>query len=509
MLRACWVFPCFALWKLVLACAFVLPMPANDAFFFDGAVIHFLNGEGYFNPSLAQMFSVNGTELFSAYPPFYQAVLLPWMSLFGTSARSSVVLHAVLLCLFAFLSLRLLWRAGVAPRTANLAGLLLFGLTFHDRPDSVAQVLGICALLAMLRASRDPARQSAWQCAAAAAVVLACATSLHIGAMYGAMFWLYSLLAGPRRGGARLPLLLVTALIPPASLLGVACLWPTAWTGFSENLLATPSFTGLRLPALDELLKVLRNSPALFLGAAALLHPRIRSSVYRILSDGGVSACLLFSIFLPALFAAASALFLVSPNYVYAASYPQVVASALFLGALVDEVRGGFERYGRLLLAGCACLISLRAMALSSWGVLSAVDLGYQDASERVRREGEKLAPGSTAVVSSAYLYALQGKTGAGESRFLHADWCGKLGSGVGELRPDCLLLSAYDYHRRYERVIEELRLSGQLEARQVEMPGRIPVPDASPLLRRVVQHLSWAPVIIHLRWAHPKGKGA
>ena len=68
------------LWKLALLVFARLPIPANDLFFYDGAVVNFLLHGEYTNPSLALALPIAGTEVFSAYPPLYQLVLLPFPS---------------------------------------------------------------------------------------------------------------------------------------------------------------------------------------------------------------------------------------------------------------------------------------------------------------------------------------------------------------------------------------------------------------------------------------------
>ncbi len=79
------VFLLVFIWKAVLLLTVAQPVPANDAFFYDGPVVHLLNHGGYFNPSIAQSRPFSGTEFFCAYPPLYQLTMLAWMTVFGTS----------------------------------------------------------------------------------------------------------------------------------------------------------------------------------------------------------------------------------------------------------------------------------------------------------------------------------------------------------------------------------------------------------------------------------------
>src|ERR1017187_8938169 len=90
------VFLLVFIWKAVLLLTVAQPVPANDAFFCDGPVVHLLNHGGYFNPSIAQSRPFSGTEFFCAYPPLYQVVLLGWMRVFGTSVLAAMACHLAL-----------------------------------------------------------------------------------------------------------------------------------------------------------------------------------------------------------------------------------------------------------------------------------------------------------------------------------------------------------------------------------------------------------------------------
>ena len=497
-LTSCWVFPAAILWKLVLIGAASLPPPGNDAFFFDGAVAQWLRGGAYVNPSIVRVFPTSGGEFFSAYPPFYQAVLAAWMSVCGTSAWSSQWLHGGLFAVFALLTLAVLRRLGAPATAVNVGGLFLFGLTFHDRPDSVAHVVGLLALYAWMRAADAGASAARWRGAAAALIVLTVATSLHIGAMYAAMLWVHAALRSRREAWPWRPMLAMV-LVPAGLGAAVAFGWPRAWQGFSENLLATPSFTGYRLPAVEDILKIGRTVPGVLLIAGVGMVLAVRRP--RAVVGGEVlpAADVFGAVLVAAGFAAVATLVVVAPNYVHVVAYPQVLVVALFVWLVLPELAvSRMGRWVRPALLGAAALVSIRAVGLSTWGVACAVDVSRTEATVRVRRAIDGLPKDSAALVSSAYLYDL-----VGERRVtcLHADWVGRFGEGEGAFRPACLVLTSYDYHRRYARTLAELAARGRVTVVGVEQAGRVPPPDGFPRWQRVVQHLSWAPVIVRVEW--------
>ena len=116
------------------------PVPSNDAFFYDGPVVNLLLHGKYANPALAEALPISGTEVFCAYPPLYQLLLLGWMGLFGTSALSAMVLHLVLFGICALLLLAIFRRLKIPELAGSSAGAFLLVITFHDRPDSLANV---------------------------------------------------------------------------------------------------------------------------------------------------------------------------------------------------------------------------------------------------------------------------------------------------------------------------------------------------------------------------------
>jgi hypothetical protein len=63
------------------------------------------------------------------------------------------------------------------------------------------------------------------------------------------------------------------------------------------------------------------------------------------------------------------------------------------------------------------------------------------------------------------------------------------------------LILTQFDYYRRYQRTLDQLKSDPNLKDIQIVNTARIRPPDAFPSLQRVVQHVSWAPVIVNLFW--------
>src|SRR4029434_7281926 len=104
-------------------------------FFYDGPVVNFLLHGRYVNPALALALPISGTQVFSAYPPLHQFVLLLWMTVFGTSALSAVWFHVILVGIYMLLVLQILRHLNTPTWCIHVAGASLLTLTFHDRPD--------------------------------------------------------------------------------------------------------------------------------------------------------------------------------------------------------------------------------------------------------------------------------------------------------------------------------------------------------------------------------------
>ena len=207
--RAETVFALVLVWKAALLLWTGQPIPANDSFFYDGAVVNLLLHGRYCNPALANALPISGHEVFSAYPPLYQLALLGWMKGFGTSALAAMWLHGVLFAIYALLVLATLRAVRAPVAAAHWAGLFLLGITFHDRPDSLAHVLGLAAVYACARMSGSGAATGApwlatgWLWVAVVGVILCLATSLQIGGVYGLLVGLALVLQAGRAARAQ------------------------------------------------------------------------------------------------------------------------------------------------------------------------------------------------------------------------------------------------------------------------------------------------------------------
>jgi len=202
----------------------------------------------------------------------------------------------------------------------------------------------------------------------------------------------------------------------------------------------------------------------------------------------------------------ASAMVLVSPNYVSYVLFAQVLvaASLLALGARLD-LRS--RRWLQAALVGCLALVSVSAVGMTTWGVACASDVSCRQAHEILRAELQPLAKsGERAIVSSAFLY---GAARLGVRGAIHSDWPYDRRFYTTEadfqalirLRPPKLILTQFDFHRFWFAAVEQLRQHPELATLSVRDTARIRAPDSIPSLQRVVQHISWAPVVVTLSW--------
>jgi hypothetical protein len=508
------VFALVFAWKIALLVFSMQPVPANDSFPLDGPVINYLLHGKYANPALAPAMPISGTEVFCAYPPGYQAVLLGWMSLFGTSAVSAMTFHLVLFGLYMLTLLGIFHSLRVPVWPARIAGTFLFAITFHDRPDSLAHVYGMAAVYAFVRSRRSFASESAqppsaaWTWVAVLFAVLSFSTGLQIGTTYSLLIWI-GMLAASFLGRERFPIVPMAALL--SSQVGLILLvrfgFPHLWEGFMEHARQTPAFTGLRAPRVADVLKVIRTVPGI-LAAAALLPFMVRQSRSGGRDVGG-SWLLALAATTTGLVVTIASVFFLTPNAVMFAGYLQPLVVGVCLAVAVTVV----SRSGRRLLAAVflslALLGSVRAVGMTTWGLVCARDFGYRDAMRRVRTELDACGSGKTAVLSSAYLYeACQRK----DLNWIHSDWMRECHPnqpiddwpGLVRLKPSRLVLTQFDYYRRFLALVDQLKAHPELAEFSVVNTARVPAPDSKRALQKVIQHISWAPVIVSISWKEP-----
>jgi hypothetical protein len=156
--------------------------------------------------------------------------------------------------------------------------------------------------------------------------------------------------------------------------------------------------------------------------------------------------------------------------------------------------------------AAALCLVSIRAAGMTTWGALCARDLSYERVMAINRAEVQALSGVQPVAASSAYLYEI---ARVSPVRWIHSDWMGTVADGhvqleppaFGKIRPQKLILTQFDYYRRFQKFLEDAKQNPDLLELQVRNLAQVAPPDASPRLRRIVQHISWAPVIVNMKW--------
>jgi hypothetical protein len=497
-------------WKLALLVSTAQPIPANDSFFYDGVAVNYLLNGKYTNPSLELTLPISGGKVFSAYPPLYQLVLIGWMKIFGTSAPAAMWLHYALYVTYMLTLFATLRRFNAPVWCIHLAGLFLLGHTFHDRPDSLAHTLGMVAIFFRFAGNPctpAPASEKLTLWLPAILALLAFAAGPVLGAMY--LFIIFGLIcfqfASTRKFSELLPAIAMM-VVPPLMIASVMAYRPEWWAGFMEHARQTPSLSALHLPRPDNVLKIIRTAPGIFavillvlflwpkLKSAAMNSPRNIVSVVTmtVIAAGGV-------IF--------GCLFFLTANLIHAVGYlqPLIVAGSLAIlsPTLILPLR-------RNLLAGLfvalALLTSIRAIGLSTWGVACARDVNYRQATTIVSNELAGVTQGRPTIVSAAFLYEAWRQKNV---RLIHSDWLFPMEPGTTnsypnalvQLKPEKLILTQMDYYRRYDAILQELESHPALASVSVTNMAKVRAPDSYPRIQRVVQHVSWAPVVVTLSW--------
>jgi len=208
------------------------------------------------------------------------------------------------------------------------------------------------------------------------------------------------------------------------------------------------------------------------------------------------------AVMLAALFVLSSAILTTIVNYL------QPVLVACYLTIHAELFPGPRWRKGQIaLFMGAWLLGSVRSIGMSTWGLACAHDVGYFDAINRVRQELALQPAGAPVALSSAYLYEAARHDNI---RWLHPDWLieatrrDQLDADVDALtlqKPREMILTQFDYYRRWQRAFDRVKDDPRLSHMHIENTARTPAPDSIPSLQRVVQQISWAPVIVQLDW--------
>jgi len=498
-------------WRLLLLVFTAQPIPGNDAFGYDGGVVNFLHGGRYCNPSLALVFPISGKEIYATYPPLYQGALLIWMKLFGTSVVSAMGLHLALFAVSGWLVLAIVRRFFPAATGYGLTALLFFVVTFDDRPECLAYVLGLISLWLVARQISEPNFCGGIAAALLVSLLLGLYTSVIVGAyFFGIGFLACAAACWWRRNAYWFAPFIGAAVLFAVITFSIARLEPLWWAGFLESARQQSVMTtGFHRPQAAEVMKLVRTTPVFLLAVGAL--PWIISRRREILAQASAWLALVAAIFFMGCVLLALSVTLLPANYSYYAVFTQIILAAGLL-ALAQKHFPEREWCLRGALLACAVLVSVRALGMSTWGVACAAGNSYQSTQIVLRTELAPFAKSDQPVlVSSPYLYSA---AGLGVRNPVHSDWYFDHANwrentqmdALARLRPPKLVLTQFDYYRNFESVVAQLGRHPELVSVQVRNLARVRTPDSIPSMQRVVQHISWAPVMVDLDWQPPAG---
>jgi hypothetical protein len=491
------------LWRICLLIFTVQPIPANDAFLFDGGMANWLQHGQYINPSLEVAFPISSGKIFSLYPPVYQGALLIWMTLFGASAFSMIAMHLAMFAVDSLLALLILKSFFPAQTNYAWVALLFLGITFGDRPEDFAHAFGLYSLWLVTRQIAGTRHDARVAGGIVLTLLFALYTSIIVGTVYFGAGFLACALAWrfQRKNILLLPFPLV-AILFAAIVYWVMQVHPLWWHGFLENARQTSVNEGFRVPHLVDLIKLIRVVPGFLLALLALPfifahREKLTAEPWLILAAG----CLVMSAIILCL-----AMTLLSPDYVGYPFYLQIIIVAALL-ALVDQLFPAFKSGLRILVWGCVLLVSIRAVGMSTWGAACAWKNSYWQTRRELRTQLEPFEKSDAPVVlSSAYLYSAEE---FGVKHPIHSDWYYDRAltgpdldfQGMTKLRPPKLILTQFDYYRGFIDILNKLRQHPELVTVRVHDETGVRTPDSIPAMQRVVQHISWAPVIVDLDW--------
>jgi hypothetical protein len=503
-----WVLGIVLLWRLVLFFFTAQPIPANDAFLFDGGMANWLKYGHYVNPCLERAFPISSGQVFSLYPPVYQLALLLWMLSFGFSTLSIMAMHLTMFAAGAVIVILMVRRFFPTDINYGLAAGLLLIITFNDRPEDLAHIFGLVSLwLVASLISRPGPRFSTM-----AGLVLCLLLTLYTSAIVGAVYFGAGFIACGLTGSVQRRRILVAPYFAVVVLFVAIVIWvmkvhPLWWHGFLENSAKTPAVEGFRKPNLLDLIKLIRAAPIFILAVAVLpfLYARRKELILQewLFLTAGV--------FLMGLLTLVLSMTVISPNYVLYTLYLQIILAAGLL-ALTSRLLPGCVGKMRMLVLGCVLLVSIRAVGMTTWGVACALKNSYWQTQSVLQKEFTPFTNSvSPVVISSAFLYTA---TESGVRRPIHSDYFYDRAltaadadlQGMITLRPTKLVLTQFDYYRGYVTELHKLRQHPELVTFQVRDLAVLRPPDAIPSLQRVVQNISWAPVIVDLNWK-PQGQ--
>jgi hypothetical protein len=131
------------------------------------------------------------------------------------------------------------------------------------------------------------------------------------------------------------------------------------------------------------------------------------------------------------------------------------------------------------------------------------VNDSYASVRARLARELDSVPPEANVLLSSAYLYEADRHL---NGHWIHEDYAPLREEGedyaraLRRLHAAKLVLTQYDFYRRYQRVLDELRAAGGVQITITNL-ARVRPPDSFSHLQKILQHVSWAPVIVDLEW--------
>jgi len=515
-LRGFWmIYGVVLLWRFLLLLTTAQPIPANDAFPIDGAVVHWLLHGHYINPCLSQAVPISSHIVFSIYPPGYQIPLLLWMSVFGTSALSSMWMHFIMFAVAGFLVARILQSIFPAGPQYALAGLLFFGITWGDRTEDFAHIFGLAALLLVVLKMNKKIDGYAVEIGLILLLFITLYTTPIPGALYFGTCFLVQLAAwGIARRRISLVAYAMVVLLFVAVTLFIVKMYPILWQGFMENAaLQKPENTTwihkIHLPTVKALVKLLRKAPVFLVVIACLpFMLKKRAWKFEVPENEVAWLSLTIGILCMGTILIVTILVLLSPNYMGYLQYLQIILGA---GLLAYGARffSGVQRILNGGIVGCAFLLSVRAVGMTTWGVACAHDVSYLKSREILRAELQPYVTSDRPVaISSAFLYAAAefGVKNPIDSDWVwdwHIDGSTEAGlRGMVKMHPAKLVLTQFDYYRgMLTPIIEELQKHPELVTVHVRDSATFKTPDSISSFQKVVQHISWAPVIVELEW--------